>query len=187
MNIFFTDKCPVLCAQSLDNRRLNKMMLETVQLFGYAMNNLGIDESYYPVKKDGTPYKSTGSHTKHPCTLWLQKSKGNYRWLHGHLVALCREYEYRYKKKCSYWNNVEKVLDSFNQWPEGDLTPFCNSSAHKIEGSVVLSYRLTMIEKWELAKESGDARKSVSFGNRGEPGWYSFLKENASWRRQELK
>lgn len=181
MNIFVTDESPAECARALDNRRLNKMMLETVQLFGYAMNNLKIDPSFYPVKNDGTPFKCTGSHTKHPCTLWLQESQGNAFWLHSHLAAMTLEYEFRTGKDCSYKRHLEQIARAIPLWPNGSRTPFANCSMHKEVGDTILSYRLTMVKKWEEAKATGDKRKSVSFGARDEPGWYGFLKNNAEW------
>ncbi len=42
------------------------------------------------------------THINHPSTVWARESSFNYKWLHDHTLALCKEYTYRYKKvhKC---------------------------------------------------------------------------------------
>ncbi len=37
MNIFVTDSCPIQSAQVLDDSRLNKMLLESVQLMEFTI------------------------------------------------------------------------------------------------------------------------------------------------------
>lgn len=181
MNIFVTSECPKQSAVALDNRRLNKMMLETVQLFGFAMHNMQIDKNYHPRKKDGTIYNSSGSHRKHPCTLWLQKSRGNFDWLLNHLKSMCEEYEYRYGRQSSYEENIKIIESARDLWPKGDITEFADCSIHK-SGDTILSYRYTMTKKWEDAKSQKDPRKSVSFGNRGEPEWYKQIAATEAWK-----
>jgi hypothetical protein len=184
MNIFVTDPSPQKSAQALDNRRLNKMMLESVQLFGYAMKNLGIGEQHFPRRKDGAPYSSEGAHRKHPCTLWLQQSQGNFQWLLDHLKGMADEYEFRYGRQCVYVENIEHLEKAESLWPVGPLTPFQNSSLFKDEEDVVAAYRETMAEKWNSALSSGDKRKSVSFGKRGAPAWFSSWKNTSHEQRE---
>ena len=58
-------------AQALDDRRLVKMTVETLQLFAYAMNNLEIPNYRCTVSKEtGLPFKSKNSHTNHAVTSW---------------------------------------------------------------------------------------------------------------------
>ena len=41
-------------------------------------------------------YAPTTMHVKHPCTLWIGASTGNYAWAVEHGIALCEEHGYRY-------------------------------------------------------------------------------------------
>lgn len=182
MNIFYTDECPYQCAKNLDNRRVYKMTLETIQLFGYALYNLNAPEKDFPHKKDGLPFAINKAHLKHPCTVWLQQTRGNYEWLQKHLHGLTMEYEHRRGKVPEhYLENYQRILHASRYWPDGVKTPHVNCSQHSVEGEVILSYRLTMIKKWEEAINSGNSRKKITFGTRGAPGWYNFLKTHAAW------
>ena len=74
MQIFVTDKDPNLAVKWLDDRRLNKMIVETVQILSHSFNG---------------PYKLTHKH--HPCVKWSLESQENRNWLVQYLVALYNE------------------------------------------------------------------------------------------------
>ena len=84
MNIFVLDYDPVKAALFQCDKHIVKMPLETAQLLCSAFKDVS------------TPYKKT--HLNHPCAKWARKSKHNYEWLILHGLALCDEYQYRYKK-----------------------------------------------------------------------------------------
>jgi len=186
MNIFVTDECPVLSARNLDNRRLIKMQVETLQLFAYAMKNLNLNESNFPISNENKPYKATGAHLKHPCTLWLQKSQGNFQWLLEHLEALMDEYEHRFNVLCKSRANIKHIKKSKKHWPAGNLTAFQNSSMHKQIGCPVFAYRLTIINKVETAVAQNNSRTRINYGNRPLPSWYEFLKVKATWQTNPI-
>lgn len=79
MNIFYLDHDPELAAIYHNDQHVVKMILETVQLLSTV---------------SGRGYKPT--HTKHPCTLWLQESSSNYQWAVALLKALHTEWQYRF-------------------------------------------------------------------------------------------
>lgn len=90
MNIFIVDQDPVIAAQSLHDRHIVKMCLETAQILCTVAHQRGI----------AAPYKPT--HANHPCTVWAGATWQNCYWLGVHGIALCREYTRRFGKvhKC---------------------------------------------------------------------------------------
>jgi len=85
MNIFVLSSDPIEAAQMLCGKHVVKMPLESAQLLC----------SPYP--KGAAPYRRT--HYNHPCAVWARESLGNYLWLVEHGLALCDEFNSRYKKK----------------------------------------------------------------------------------------
>lgn len=81
MNIFVLDEDPIVAARMHCDRHVVKMTLETAQLLCVAV--------WAKSREYGTPlevpYKIT--HDRHPCSLWVRESLGNFRWL----VRLGRE------------------------------------------------------------------------------------------------
>jgi hypothetical protein len=87
MNLFAVDWCPERAAQALCNQHVVKMPLETAQILCTVSALLG---------RPG-PYKPT--HAQHPCTRWVMRTIGNWRWAADHGYALCAEYTRRYGKR----------------------------------------------------------------------------------------
>jgi len=90
MNIFFLDKDPTLAAQSMCNKHVVKMILESAQLLCTTHHVTG------QVELPERFYKPT--HKNNPCTKWLREHDANYDWLVLHAISLCDEYTYRYGK-----------------------------------------------------------------------------------------
>ena len=89
MNIFATSPCPKECAKYLDDKRVVKMILETVQMLCCALN----ERAGYQI----APYKST--HKNHPCNKWARQDLDKFMWLYRHALALGEEYKSRYNKQ----------------------------------------------------------------------------------------
>jgi len=87
MNIFYVDSDPKKAAESLCDKHVVKMILETAQLLCTAISISNNVE---------TPYKAT--HKNHPCAIWARESLANFFWLYTHGIALCKEYTARYNK-----------------------------------------------------------------------------------------
>ena len=87
-------------AQSQDNYRVVKMILESAQMLCCALNELSGEQI--------TPYRST--HKNHPSSKWVRESSANFDSLVEHTMAMLEEYTERFGKihKCSYV--VEKCL-----------------------------------------------------------------------------
>ena len=120
MNIFYLDRDPVKCAEYHVDKHCIKMILEYAQLLSTAhrvLDGLEVIEKKMvhgslPIRWRNTKkwklldsretllYSAT--HINHPSAVWVRQSAMNYHWLYTLLVALCKEYTYRYGKihKC---------------------------------------------------------------------------------------
>lgn len=109
MNIFYVNTDPDIAAQSLVDKHVVKMILETAQLLSTAhrfldgtqtvINKNGRKKKVWvlPDLLDKTLYGAT--HINHPSAIWARETSGNYDWLYQHLLALLKEYTFRYGKK----------------------------------------------------------------------------------------
>lgn len=153
MNIFVISPNQQDCAEMLDDKRLQKMILESAQMLSAALHRHG----------GNPPYKL--SHKNHPCTLWTGDSKENYIWHLGLLQAMHDEYvSRRAKTHKSYIDCFQTLKDQACLIPQYDLTPFANCSLFK-GMDVFEAYRMTMIEKWKNDKIA------PKWSNRSRPDW----------------
>ena len=97
MNIFFTDEDPIKAAQSLCDKHVVKMVLESAQILCSVINVINNEQI--------APYRTT--HKNHPCVKWAMLSPQNFDWLHRHAMALCKEYTFRYDKRHKSQNVIE--------------------------------------------------------------------------------
>ena len=119
MNIFVTSPDPVQCAQVLPDKHIVKMPLETCQMLSIvASKKWGHGFGTLP-KLNGEPYKTDkGAFRNHPCTVWAQR---HFYWLLRHGLALCDEYEHRYKKTHSCRYTLNAALQIF---PKDSYEPY---------------------------------------------------------------
>ena len=133
MNIFVVDTDPVVAAQSLHDRHVVKMVLETTQLLCTVAHQHGI----------AAPYKPT--HAKHPCTVWAGATWQNCTWLWLHGTALCAEYTRRFGKThaCEpVIRDLRRLLTDCDLDPSGQ-TPFAQVVPPDCAGTdTVEAYRL---------------------------------------------
>lgn len=116
MNLFILDKCPTVAAQFNCNRHVVKIILEAVEMMGYAYNP---DNFVLP----GFSHKRP--HYNHPMSKWVRCSKENFNWTLEHAFGLCHEYTYRYEKIHAYQKHIEWIssnmpsIENSNQtdWP----------------------------------------------------------------------
>tara|TARA_R100001129_G_scaffold64127_1_gene43804 strand:+ start:4514 stop:4984 length:471 start_codon:yes stop_codon:yes gene_type:complete len=144
MNIFFLDNDPKVAAQSLCDKHVPKMALETAQMLCTAVNEHGGTSAYKSAYKN------------HPSTVWARRSKETFSWLFEHGLAICAEYTKRFGKvhKCE-----AVIVDCYSQvslLPEGGVhtPPQCMPDQYRCE-SLVDAYRAYYINekayfaKWE--------------------------------------
>ena len=152
MNIFAVDSNPSFCARYLDNRRLNKMIVESCQLLATYCR---FKELY-----DEKLYKPT--HQFHPCQKWLKEDFNNVRWLIT--LTLCYLEEYRLRKlkihACSeQFNLIYRLLDRpyFSDGRTNQPKNFCNCTEYKDNENIDVhtAYRLTLAKKWQKDLSNG--------------------------------
>lgn len=158
MNIFYVDQNPVLAAQMLCDKHVNKMLIESAQILSTVSHG---------VTGKG-PYKPTHKH--HPCVKWCATSREHYHWLMLHALALAAEFEYRYDKthasKKALFEMVNRGTSIIFNLPNMDWNdpPQCMPDTYKC-ADVVAAYR-----SYYINEKSGFAT-----WNRGRlaPYWYA--------------
>jgi Pyrimidine dimer DNA glycosylase len=166
MNIFAVSRHPRKCARALDDKRLNKMILETAQILCTVIN-----------EREGsqvTQYRS--SHVNHPITKWAMSSDDHVRWLYDLGIAYGKEIMYRFGRK----HACHLVLEGLTfRWPWIEDAPefmcgdveFHNGARHKGLGldfthlPVHEAYREYLKARWP-----NDKRKPV-WTKRSPPSW----------------
>lgn len=157
MNIFLTSLVPAHAAQSLDDLRLNKMILETGQLLSQAYRSLFNED--HPVL-----YKNT--HINHPCAIWARANEKNYYWLCVYFNALNLERKKRTKKDHKTYEKLFSILAHklFNiVFKNGDFfIDFCSSiknfdfnctNKKYLDLPITEQYQIYLCEKWIFDKK----------------------------------
>ena len=141
MNIFFIDTDPVVAAQSMVDKHVVKMILESAQLLSTAHRVLdgklveGKSKTGRKVKRyiledarETVMYSAT--HVNHPSAVWCRTSVENYNWLVDHFFALMEEYTHRYNKKHKCFGELSYMLQSPPKKLENyDWTPMPSAMA----------------------------------------------------------
>ena len=91
-------------AQSQDNYRVVKMILESCQMLCTTLNE--------QAGKQITPYRST--HKSHPSTKWVGASSSNFEALVIHTVAMLEEYTERFGKVHKCAGVLEKCIELYD-------------------------------------------------------------------------
>ena len=155
MNIFTTSECPKQSALWLDDKRVNKMVLESAQLLCAAVTLHG-----------GTsPYKLT--HVNHPSSIWARRNKSNFIWLVEHAYALADTYKLVFKRNHACIPVIDTCYKQASLLSDEPLTTFANATPYKnSNNSIINIYRQYMCDKWEADPFVPTWR------NRERPDWY---------------
>lgn len=143
MNIFVLDNNVKVSAESMCDKHVVKMLLETAQLL-CAQFPQGV-----------APYKR--SHYNHPCSVWCRENTANYSYLINYGLHVADEYTCRYGKIHKSENVIYWCKQNMHQLnlPHADvITPFAQAMPEQYRRSdAVLAYRLYYInEKRGFAK-----------------------------------
>ena len=159
MNIFYLSESPVECAQSMVDRHVVKMILETAQLLSTAHRVLdGTQQQIKVINKNGKLKNKkiwilsdsrndilyAATHINHPSCIWTRQSVENYNWLVEHLFALSDEYTHRYGKR---HKTIERLGFEIQSPPynlkEYDMTlmPSCMDKEYIISDDPIMNYR----------------------------------------------
>jgi hypothetical protein len=147
MNIFASFPCPTKSALYLDDKRVNKMLLENAQMLSAVCDHYGRHD-------EETMYKV--AYKNHPCTLWLCEDLHNVNWLFKHSEALHDIYRKNnfYSKRHSSFPIIvncilaltkEAAINHVKQTPFVNCTPYKDMEVHE-------AYRKTLQEKWQNDK-----------------------------------
>jgi hypothetical protein len=177
MNIFYVDPDPIVAAQSLVDKHVVKMILESAQLLSTAHRYLDGREVEGKTKtgrkarrwvlndaRESVIYSAT--HINHPSAAWCRESVENYNWLVEHFFALGSEYTHRYGKvhKCFTTDLAYMLQSPPHSLKEYDWTemPSCMDKQYIISGNPLTNYRNYYI----LGKS-----RMHKWTNRNQPEW----------------
>lgn len=154
MNIFYLDRNIELCARYHVDSHVVKMILESTQMLCTVVNECGGE----------SPYRSV--HQKHPCTLWVGKSKSNFLWLQDLVHELNEEFRYRFSGRSHQCYDIAMNLDLPSDFPDLGVTarPQCVPDSYKRDDPID-AYRLyyalskSHIHKWTGRKEPDFIKK----------------------------
>ncbi len=161
MNIFVLDSDPVLAAQSLCDRHVSKMILESAQMLSSVA-----DRWNHPAL-----YKVT--HKNHPCTLWAGDNIENWNWLIEHSLAMETEKLKRTGKGHKSADVIRFYRDRGFGPPnvQSQLTPFALAMPDKYRNSdPVEAYRSYYLGEKQYFK---DGRRPV-WSNKSPPEWWRY-------------
>ena len=119
-------------AQSQDNLRVVKMILESCQIMSTVINEQGLK----------APYRSFNP--KHPSCLWAAESASNYMNLALHCQAMIDEYEHRFNKTHKCQAVLKTLIELFDPglFPSMECTPLRLAMPDEFRSdNPVVSYR----------------------------------------------
>ena len=156
MNIFYVDSDPEVAARSMVDRHVVKMILETAQLLSTAHRVID-GEEYVGQSQSGRKAKRwrlsgnadaimySATHINHPSAVWVRGNSANYNWLYNHLLALGREYTYRYGRTHL---TIDKLGDILKDAPENieqsrvmTKMPSCMDKQYIVSLDPITNYR----------------------------------------------
>ena len=73
----------------------NKMIVEHLQM----MSIVAVVNDLDPAKRTNGEFYKTRMFRKHPCTLWMGESFGNWSWTYHMTEYLCAEFEKRFGRQ----------------------------------------------------------------------------------------
>jgi len=156
MNIFYVDSNAEVAARNMVDRHVVKMILETAQLLSTAHRVID-GEEYVGQSQSGRKAKRwrlsgnvdaimyAATHINHPSAVWVRENSANYDWLYDHLLALGREYTYRYGRTHL---TIDKLKDILKDAPENieqsnvmTKMPSCMDKQYIVSLDPITNYR----------------------------------------------
>jgi len=168
MQIFLPSENIMECAKALDDKRLNKIVVESAQIASTVLwiNDCDIAET---LTANGKCYLPT--HENHPLVRWCASSNENFSFVLDYLFELCVEYTYRFEKRHKTADILFSLANNSGRYVGGKkvgvVTPINATTHYKhINWSVYEAYRLEMAYKWNNQK------KPPVWTRRCKPSWY---------------
>jgi len=153
MNIFHLHKDPRICAEYHCDKHVVKMILETGQMLSTAYRRHFNECYFYDIDLYKTAYP------KHPMTIWVGDSGGNFSWTMKLFEQLLNQYKTRYKKIHKTTRIFNLLNNNYKYWNEltGDFTPppQCMPDKYKHEDYITAYKQYYIGEKKRFAKYTG--------------------------------
>jgi hypothetical protein len=153
MNIFHLHEDPKTCAEYHCDKHVVKMILETGQMLSTAYRRHFDGCHHYGIDLYKTAYH------RHPMTVWVGNSGGNFSWTMKLLEQLLNQYTLRYNKKHSTANIFYLLDKRYRYWQElnGDFTtpPQCMPDQYKHKDYITAYKQYYIGEKKRFAKYTG--------------------------------
>ena len=173
MNIFVLDEDPRIAAQTMCDKHVVKMIVESAQML--STTHRVLDGEQYTelsannrrIKRWTSPHKLMeemlykASFVGHPCTKWVMENDKNYYWLVEHAYELCKEYTRRYGKvhKSEYLISLIRFRRPVNIPISDYITPFAQAMPDEYKNEdAVQAYRAyyhgekTAFAKWSYSE-----------------------------------
>ena len=149
MNIFHLHKDPKICAEYHCDKHVVKMILETAQMLSTAYRrNFGDNDDLYKT-----------AYPKHPMTIWVGDSGGNFNWSMRLLDQLLYQYTMRYNKVHKTIRIYESLLGKHTRWQcwktEFTPPPQCMPDEYKHKDYITAYKQYYIGEKKRFAKYTG--------------------------------
>mgnify|MGYP003624518092 CR=1 FL=1 len=149
MNIFYLHEHPLVAAQYHCDKHVPKMILESAQMLSIVARTHGFDVGYN--------MSTTGAFSKHPCTLWVGKSRRHFDFLCELGDFLCDEFYIRFGSKEHKTRatikeiNVDEIREKI---PDKGWTipPQCMPEEYKGKDPVEAYRKYYQVEKAYFAK-----------------------------------
>lgn len=172
MNIHVTSPDPAECAKFLDNKRVNKMMIENTQMlstviwetnemFWFQSNDESVCESLKQLYGMTKPFQPNNALIR-----WIAESKTNAMWMLIYTFELYRQYRQRYNKSAHKCKDRMELMAKhsdhlFSYLPDtgGEVTPFLNRARHVDLGidhtdnpDVYQAYQDYLEDRWAIER-----------------------------------
>lgn len=171
MNIFVTSYCPAQSARWLDDKRVNKMIVETAQMLSGVIRSCVVPHYLNNHPFERHLYQAT--HMRHPCSIWAGQSYDNAKWLLDHGLALSDIYTRKTGKEHASRTTLTAVFVLLDRadFEHHAKTPFANCARNTEKGidfshvwDTVEAYKLYLALRW-----ASDVRTPT--WHHGEPEW----------------
>lgn len=166
MNLFVFDEDPAVSAAGLDDKRIGSALREANQMMSTALIQSGVEGA-----EVGPGLLCRPSHERHPVTLWVGQTAGNFAWCYAYACALIEEWQLRYGTAHGSGDRTPYIWTFRTCIPDGPLLPFQNSARHDGLGldfthlPVPESYQAYLQERWLTDK------RPPTYTNREWPTW----------------
>lgn len=175
MNIFVVSTSPMISAWVLDDKRLNKMFLETTQLLCTTIKINSRWSNLLSQKELESLYRVT--HINHPCSVWARKEPQNTWWLFQYWRCLHNEYRFRFAKEHLCFTKFSKLFDDLwgveaSSYVKPDT--FVDCSGISSDSHVFGNYMKCLSKKWnkDIVKPK--------WTKRDHPSWYRSSRHDAA-------